>query len=139
MTVEREEGREREGTEALGGGSWRQGCHERAPWGLMERKLGWRPWEQLLHPAGSTQTPVSTSLSVLLRTSSLSRVLVPRSDTSSWECVFSTVSLFCYLFFILLASTSGDLVVRRSSRRLLRPCASVAAHACELCPCRLTR
>lgn len=35
-----------------------------------------------------------------------------RSDTSSCECVFSTISLFFYLFFILLASTSGDLVVR---------------------------
>ena len=109
--VKGRQGRDRglEGT----GGSWRQGRHEHAPWGLIERKLGWRAWEQLSHSAGSTQTPVPVSPPSSSPSSSFSHVLVLRSDASSCECVFSTISLFCYLFFILLASTSGDLVVRR--------------------------
>lgn len=110
--MEREDGREREGTEALGvgrgnrdamsmplGGSWR------GNWG---EAVGTAPAPCWLHPNSCVHVA-----SVLLPIVFPLPRPGPRSDTSSWECVFSTVSLFCYLFFILLASTSGDLVVRR--------------------------
>ena len=101
VTMEREEGREREEvkgrqgrTEALGVQVGRGNRHAMSMplAGLMERKLGWRAWEQLLHSAGSTQTPVSTSPASFSALSSLSRVLV-LSQTPALGSVSSAPSL----------------------------------------------
>ena len=127
ITMEREEGRERRGeresrgegepgkARGLGGtgGSWKQACHEHAPCGAHGEEtgvegVGTAPALCRLH----ANSCVHVACFLLPIVFPLPRPS-PRSDTSSWECVFSAISLFCYLFFILLASTSGDLVVHR--------------------------
>lgn len=132
----REEGRERR-DRGLGGGSGDRE-HVRAPLGAHGEETGVEA-VGVTAPApsaGSTQTPVSTSLSVLLRIASLPLPCPsPRSDTSSWECVFSTVfSLLatCSSSFLLppLETSGPQDPVGRAAQTLCFRCSARS----ELCP-----